>query len=313
MATPEAIAEKAPAKKTTKLKAVDPKAAEPSKPKILVFGKPGVGKTWASLDFPSVYYIDTEGGADLDHYTDKLKKSGGAYFGPEQGSLDFASIIEQVQALATEKHEYRTLVIDSISKIFALEIAKEADRLGEKNGFGADKKAAIAYMRKLVSWLTRLDMNVVMIAHEKPLWGVDAKGERSEIGVTFDAWDKLEYELHLCLNIFKQGKDHKARVTKTRLTGFPTAEVFTWSYSDFATRYGKDVIEQNAKQIVLASAEQLAKLKSLLDIVKLPENQIEKWFKAAGDIEKWEDMDSTKAQAIIDYIIKTYVNQGETK
>lgn len=314
MAAPDAVEkEKLPPKKASKLKAVDPKAAEPSKPKILIFGKPGVGKTWASLDFPSVFYCDTEGGADLSHYTDKLKKSGGAYFGPEQGSLDFASVIEQVQALATEKHEYRTLVIDSISKIFALEIAKEGERLGDKNAFGADKKPAIAYMRKLISWLTRLDMNVVMIAHEKPMWGTDTKGERTEIGVTFDAWDKLEYELHLCLNIFKQGKDRKARVTKTRLTGFPEAEVFPWSFADFAGRYGKDVIEQASKQIVLASPEQLAKVKNLLEIVKLPEGQVEKWFKAGG-VETWEEMDAVKVQAVIDYIIKTYVNvNGEQK
>ena len=75
--------EEKPKKSNSKLRAVDPKAASPSKPKILIFGKPGVGKTWTSLDFPSVYYIDTEGGADLNHYTDKLKKAGGVYFGPD--------------------------------------------------------------------------------------------------------------------------------------------------------------------------------------------------------------------------------------
>jgi hypothetical protein len=302
----------ATAKKPTKLKAVDPKATAPSKPKIMIFGKPGVGKTWTSLDFPNVYYLDTEGGADLSHYTDKLKKSGGVYFGPEQGSLDFDTVIGQIQALATEQHPYKTVVIDSISKLFALSIAQEAERLGDKNAFGADKKPAIAYMRKLVSWLTRLDMNVIIIAHEKPLWGIDSKGERSEIGVTFDAWDKLEYELHLCLNIFKQGKDHKARVTKTRLTGFAAADVFPWSYAEFAQRYGKDVIEGATTQIVLASPEQIAKLNELLDTVKLPEGQVEKWLKA-GNAETWAEMDSDKVAGVIAHIIKTYINKGETK
>ncbi len=127
-------------KKPSKLGAVDPKAAEPSRPKITVFGKPKVGKTWGALDFPSVYYIDTEAGADLAHYTDKLKKSGGMYFGREQGSQDFATVIEQVKALATEKHPYKTLVIDSLSKIYNMEINKEAERLGDKDGFGASKK-----------------------------------------------------------------------------------------------------------------------------------------------------------------------------
>lgn len=297
----------------SKLKAVDPKAAEPSKPKILLYGKPGVGKTWFSLDFPGVYYIDTEGGADLNHYTDKLKKSGGVYFGPDQGSLDFQTVIEQIQALATEKHSFKTVVIDSISKIFALEIQKEAERLGDKNAYGADKKAAIAYMRKLVSWLTRLDMNVIIIAHEKALWGM-ANGERTEIGVTFDAWDKLEHELHLALNVFKQGKEYKARVTKTRLDGggykFPPAEVFVLSYTEFTNRYGKEVVEGDVKQITLATPEQLNSLKFLFETVKLPEGQEEKWLKA-GNAESWTEMDSEKVEKIIDYIKKTYIKTGE--
>lgn len=299
-----------PKPEVSKLKAVDPKAAEPSKPKILLYGKPGVGKTWFSLDFPGVYYIDTEGGADLNHYTDKLKKSGGVYFGPDQGSLDFQTVIEQIQALATEKHAYKTVVLDSISKLFALEIAKEAERLGDKNAFGADKKAAIAYMRKLISWLTRLDMNVVLIAHEKPQWGIDSKGERAEIGVTFDAWDKLEYELHLCLNAFKTGKDHKARVTKTRLTGFPAAEVFNLSYAEFSTRYGKDVVEGEVTQVKLATPDQLERLKVLFNTVKLPEGQEEKWLKA-GNTESWTEMDFDKVEKVLDYIVKTYIKQGE--
>lgn len=266
-------------KKVSKLKAVAPKAAEPSKPKILIFGKPGVGKTWASLDFPRVYYIDTEGGADLEHYTDKLEKSGGVYFGPEQGSLSFDAVMEQIQALATEDHEYKTLVIDSISKLFNLEVAKEGDRLGDKNAFGADKKPAIAYMRKLVSWLSRLDMNVILISHEKPQWGVDAKGERTEIGVTFDCWDKLEYELHLCLNILKMGGQHKARVRKSRLTGFPDSSVFDWSYAEFANRYGKEIIEKKGEKLELATEEQLTEITRLLGIVKLSEtDRKDKWL-----------------------------------
>jgi hypothetical protein len=294
----------------SKLKAVDPKAAEPSKPKILIYGKPGVGKTWTSLDFPSVYYIDTEGGADLGHYTDKLKQSGGVYFGPEQGSLDFETVIEQIQGLATEKHGYKTVVIDSVSKLFNVAIAQEAERLGDKNAFGADKKPAIAYMRRLVSWLTRLDMNVILIAHEKTEWGIGANGDRVEIGGTFDCWDKLEYELHLCLNIIKAGPNRNAKVRKSRLTGFPDAAVFKWSYPDFADRYGKDVIEKGSVQIILATAHQQAELKKLMEVVKLPDGQEAKWLKAAN-AETWPEVDSDKVDKIINYIRTTYINQGE--
>lgn len=290
----------------SKLKAVDPKSAEPSRAKILVFGKPGTGKTWTSLDFPSVYYIDTEGGADMPHYTDKLKKSGGAYFGLEQGALSFDAILEQVEALATEKHGYKTLVIDSISKIFAMEIAKESERLGDKDAFGASKKPAVAYMRRLISWLTRLDMNVILVSHEKDLYGLDEKKQRNIIGVTFDAFDKLEYELHLCLNIFKVAGQHKARVTKSRLLGFKDAEVIDWSYPVFAERFGKELLEGVAKPVVLATADQLEELKGLFERVKLPEDFEEKCLKKA-QCESWSEMDSDKVKTTIEHIKTTYL------
>lgn len=285
-----------PAKKISKLKAVDPKAAEPQKPKILIFGKPGVGKTWTSLDFPNVYYIDSEGGATRNHYTDKLSKAGGVYFGPEQGSMDFETILGQVQALATEDHEYKTLVIDSITKVFNVEIAKEAERLGDKDAFGASKKPAIAYMRRLINWLSRIDMNVILIAHEKAMW---EGGEQN--GFTYDAWDKLEYELDLCLNIVRAADKRIAKVRKSRLIGFPDGSTFPWAYQDFADRYGKEVIEKQGGKIVLASPEQIKSVNDLLEVVKLQEGTKEKWFTAAG-VTSFEEMDGEKIQKIINLL-----------
>lgn len=283
------------------LKGVEPGKATPSRPKILVYGKPGVGKTWTALDFPSVYYMDTEGGADLEHYQSKLKASGGVYFGPEHGSLDFEEVIGQIQALATNKHTYKTVVIDSITKIFNLAIAQEAERLGDKNAFGADKKPAIAYMRQLVNWLSRLDMNVVLVAHEKPLWGKDDSGQRAEVGVTFDGWDKLEYELHLALNVVKAGPKRLAKVTKSRLLEFKDGDTLTWSFEEFAKRYGRDVIDREAIALELATEEQLQTLRVLLDNVKLPDGTVDKWLTAASAT-TFEEMDTDKVAKIINHL-----------
>lgn len=293
----------------SKLKAVEPKQAEPSKPKILIYGKPGVGKTWTSLDFPKVYYMDTEGGADLQHYTDKLVASGGMYFGPEQGSLDFETVIGQFQALATEDHGFKTVVIDSISKLFNTAVSDEAEKLGDKDAFGASKKPAIAYMRRLVNWINRVDMTVILVSHEKPEWGVDNKGNRTEIGTTFDCWDKLEYELHLCLNIIKAGPNRTAKIRKSRLIGFPDGESLKWSYADFAERYGKDAIEKQGKHIVLASDAQLKEITNLLSVVKLRDGLEEKWLKAAN-AETWPEVEQDKIQAVINEIKNKYI-KGE--
>jgi hypothetical protein len=282
----------------SKLKAVTPKAAAPSKGKIVVFGKPGVGKTMASLSWPSVYFIDTEGGANLPHYIAKLEQAGGAYLGPEHGSQSFDCILEQVQALATEQHSYRTLVIDSLTKPFNQEIAREMERLGDKDVFGASKKPAIAYVRRLIAWLSRLDMNVILICHEKSEWGVDADGKRTEIGTTFDAWEKLEYELHLCLQVQRQGDRRIARVRKSRLQNFADGSSFPWSYSEFADRYGREFLEAEAKPIVLASPEQLAEVQRLLGLVRIDDSQIETLFSRAG-VSDWPEMSSEWIDAAI--------------
>lgn len=279
--------------KHSKLGAIDPKATEPSRPKITVFGKPGVGKTWGALDFPSVYYIDTEAGADLAHYTDKLKKSGGVYFGREQGSQDFATVIDQVKALAIETHPYKTLVIDSLSKIYNLEVNKEAERLGEKDGFGASKKPAVRMSGMLIRWLDKLDMNVILICHEKPEW---SKGE--QVGFVPDAHDKLEYELHLCLRITKEGDSRKAFVKKSRLIEFADNYRFDWSYLEFTKKFNRQIMEATAKKIVLASQEQLTELNELLEIVRLPDGETDKWLKKAN-VETLAEMPSDKLNACI--------------
>ena len=282
----------------SRLRAVPPAAAAPSKPKILVYGKPGVGKTWTSLEFPSCYLIDTEGGANLPHYTDRLQRAGGVYLGPDQGSTDFSTIIEQVRALTTERHVFRTLIVDSITKVFALEIAREAERLGDKDAFGASKKPAVAYMRTLVAAIMRLDMNVLFIAHEIEEWGKNEKGEREVIGATFDAWPKLEYELHLALHIVKQGSRRLARVRKTRLTGFPDGEAFPWTYDEFADRYGRDVIEKETAPLAMATAEQVAEAERLLGIVKMPDDWLAKGLAAYG-AEALADLDTIKINNLI--------------
>lgn len=284
--------------KRSKLLAVSPDLVEPSKPKVLVYGGPGVGKTWWALSFPSVFYCDTEGGADLNHYREKLKNSGGVYFGPDQGSLDFETVIGQVRALATERHPYKTVVFDSISKLWNVALSEEQERLGDADAFGAFKKQPTRQAARLVNWVNRLDMNAVFIAHRKDLWGKNDKGQREVVGDTFDGHEKLEYDLHLALSVFKTGPTRRARIGKSRLLGFPEGETFEWTYENFAQRYGKDVIEKEVKQIVIATPEQVAEVQRLLGIVKVPDDWADKCFKKAK-VESWDEMDSQIIEKVI--------------
>lgn len=287
----------------SKLKAKDPLTVEPSKPKFTLYGPSGVGKTWFGLSFPNVYYIDTEGGAQRAHYMERLSKSGGKYMGPEDGALEFETVIEQFKALASEKHDFKTVEVDSISKLFNNAVATESERLGDKNAFGADKKPAIAYMRRLVAAASRLDMNVVFIAHEKAEWCVDSAGQRVEIGKVPDCWDKLIYELDLTLHAQKRGKSRVAIVRKSRLLGFPESESFDLEFDKFAERYGKDVIEKSATPIALAAPEQVTEINRLVELLKVDKETVDKWLEKAS-AENIAELNTNQAAKVIESLNK---------
>lgn len=290
------------APRMSRLKAIDPKAAEPSRPKMVFFGRPGVGKTWFATDFPSVYYIDPEGGADLERYTDKLAKANGMYLGVKQGALDPALVLEQMQALATEPHRYKTVVIDSYSKIFNTMIGQEQERLtldpryDPTHDYGASKKPAVAWSRKLINWITRIDMNVILVCHQKELY---EGGEN--VGVTFDGWDKLDYELHLCLHVKEQGPSRIATPTKSRLKDFIKGQPFPFSYEEFAKRFGKDKIEAETQLIELASPAQLEELKELLTVFRLSSEEQQKCFDKEK-VETWSEMSTDSIAKYIGHI-----------
>lgn len=286
----------------SKLKARSPEIVQPGKTKGLIFGPSGVGKTWFTLSFPTPYYIDTEGGADLKHYQERLKAAGGAYLGPQDGTLSFDTLIDQMQALATEKHSYKTLIIDSITKLYQTCIADEAEKLGDKDAFGASKKPAIKNMRRLINWAMKLDMNIWFVAHETAEWGIDEKSsQRTEKGKTPDVWDKLIYELDLTLWAQKLGNSRIAIVRKTRLTGFPDLERFPLEYDEFATRYGKDFIEAETKTLVLATPEQVTEINRILELVKVNEADIEKVMTKAG-AERWDELTTEQAEKTIAWL-----------
>lgn len=273
-------------------------------PTIGIYSGSGIGKTYFAQHFPDVYFIDVEGGATQPEYVKRLQASGGIYLGPEDGAASFDVVLDMVKALAIGQHDRKTLVIDSLTKLFANEIAREAERLtdaGKKNEFGADKKPAVQYMRQLVSWLTRLDMNVVLICGEVSEWGMDSKGERTQIGTTFDCWPRLEYELDLVIQVVKLGDSRYGKVRKSRIAAFPQASTFEWNFDTFARMYGREIVEAEPEPTALATPDQLAEIQRLLDVVKLEEGTVDKWL-AAVNVSTWDEMPTDRVAKAIEHL-----------
>jgi hypothetical protein len=227
------------------------------------------------------------------------------YLGQEDGANDFSEVIEQIKALATEKHTYKTLVIDSFSKLFNSEIAQSLDAMRQQkrditNTFGGEKKLAVSLAKTLIDWIDRLDMNVILICHEKPLYSENKK-EMSVIGVTYDAWDKLDYELQLVVNITREGGTRKANIMKSRLAAFNYGGSIEWSYKTFADLYGRGDVEKETQVLELATPEQITQVEALLGKWAAPENWVTKTL-AAAKAESFKEVDKDKMSKIIEYI-----------
>lgn len=284
--------------KQTKLKANAPKVVQVSKPKFLISGDAGIGKTFFALSFPKPYLIDVEGGATRPQYQEKLHNVGGAYFGKEEGSQDFSTVIEEIKTLATEKHEYKTLIIDSFSYLYMLEAFIAEAKVG--SDFGRDKKEAQKPTKQLIRWLEKLDMTVILICHSKGKWARKGK-EIYQDGTTFDGWDKMEYILDLWIEILKGGKTFMIR--KSRIASLKQETSLPLSYSAFADVYGKNVIEADVQPTNLASEDQLDILLTLIKELNIEQAQIDKWYKKC-DVEAFEEMTMMQIYGLIKHLNK---------
>lgn len=289
------------------LKGIKPEIVIPSKPKIMLSGKPGTGKSFFALNAPAPYLLDTEGGATREQYVSKLIKQGGSYLGIEQGSQDFAEVINQVRELATTKHPYKTLIIDSFSKLYNIEAAAAEERGG--SDFGKDKREADKPTRKLLNWLGRLDMTVILVCHQKDKW-IRQGGQLIMEGSTFDGYKKLDYELDLWLETKLVGSTRFASIVKSRIEGFPVGTDIDLDFATFERLYGRAVVESPVKPIVLASSEQVGEIKRLVDLLKVPQDEFDKWLTKAQATEP-EDLSTENADKMLKFLNGKI--KGETK
>ncbi|HEV8379863.1 MAG TPA: AAA family ATPase, partial [Tepidisphaeraceae bacterium] len=171
--------------------------------KLFMFGPAGVGKTTTAIQFPNSYIIDCERRAE--NYDKIIAASGSVVF----QTIDIQDVIAEVKSLLTEKHEYRTLVIDPITTVYNDLLDKCETQVGAD--FGRHYGAANKQMKRLANLIMALDMNVVITAHAKAEYGQNF----AKIGYTFDGWRQLDYWFDLVVELSKKGKKRMAKVVKT--------------------------------------------------------------------------------------------------
>lgn len=272
------------------LKAKKPAMIE-SRLKALFYGCAGVGKTMAAIQFPKPYIIDTEGSTNKPQYVRAIDAVDGAVL----MTVDFDEMVNEVRELLTTNHEYKTLVIDSLTLLYNDLLEKAERKVGTE--FGRHYGEANKRMKQLLNLLFRLDMNVIITSHSKNEYGQNL----SVLGQTFDCYKKLDYLFDLVFEIQKRGTHRVGLVKKSRIESFPDSESFPFSYDEIADRYGRHILERDSVAQELATHDQVKEITRLIDLLKVPEEMFQKWLDKASS-ESWEDMQKDSIQKCIDHL-----------
>ena len=146
--------------KLTDLNITKTKVVEP--PRIVVYGSPKVGKTTFAASAPAPILLDLEGGSKHIEV-------------PRVEGLDtYGKFVDVIKALGAEKHEYKTLVIDSVDwleRLIQATVASEHDVESiEGIGYGKGYQYAVEKFNYLLLGLEKLrtqGMAIVFIGHDQ--------------------------------------------------------------------------------------------------------------------------------------------------
>jgi hypothetical protein len=152
-------------------------------PRIVLYGVHGIGKSTFASGAPSPVFIPTEEGLDaIDATAFPLCKS-------------FEDIMDAIGSLASEDHDFGTVVIDSADwaeQLVHKKVATDNNVVTiDAIGYGRGYKAAIDYWKQILEGLDYLrndkNMQVILLAHSQV--------KRFDDPLT-DPYDRYQLDLH---------------------------------------------------------------------------------------------------------------------
>jgi hypothetical protein len=246
--------------------------------RVLLFGKPGTGKTYLGLHFPDLLVLDTERGADA--YKDR--------FDFDQRIIrSIPNLMEQIEFLESGNHKYKTVMVDSLSDIFDYHQDMSAKQLGGEGvpeteaGISlyrfelSDYRFVNSDYRETLRRITMLNMNVICTAQEKDEY--KKGGIMVPTGKLIAAAGKeVERYFETVVRLYTKESEYCGWCTKDRTGKVPMLKEFEPSYDYFASLLGEKVITQEPKPTDRCSKEQRKAIAELQEKLELSSSTLRK-------------------------------------
>jgi hypothetical protein len=268
--------------------------------KVLVYGKAKIGKTWAAISsFKDNALIDTEHGSDL--YAKEMHNRGNPFDVIHDKNLK--SILSRIKWLNKNEHKYKTLIIDSITIAYQglLEDMEKAFNLPKENMryWSEVKKTWNSFLRECLG----LNMNVVLIAHEKNNYKSNEGGGMPEIDsvnpYTFDAGKGTDHYMDTIIRFFMDKDERKAKVIGSRHQDFKNGAVSLLTETYFSDRISEAVINISPKVAEMIDSNQLAFINKCFQILETSDESIVKLLDDSFGEESISELTKTQADELI--------------
>lgn len=288
------------------LKAKQPEIVE-KRLKMFLYGPPGSRKTTSAIQFPKSVLIDMEKGSE--NYSKSIQASGSVVL----STTNPIEVLEEIHSLLTEKHEYRTLILDPVTIFYEatqerwtriFEKYEDKEKNKELGDFGMRYWGKVkSNYKSMLRMLLNLDMNIIMTAHQKDVYGAGMQ----KLGVGPDSMKGDNYFFDNVFQLNVSGGRAVATTIKQRSEPmyppkFP--EQFEWSYNNFCDYYGKEIIEKEATPVLMATPEQVNRLNELIKGLNTTPETIEKWLTKA-DCDSFDQMKGETIESLISYCEKS--------
>lgn len=261
------------------------------KVKCLIYGAPGVGKTYLALTAPGrIAVVDTEGGTAF--YANRVGGRGGLHEFDVLPTKTFAQVEAAISYLRANAGQYETLVIDPVTVLYeTLQEAAQARRAQQRNDPDSDidmlgwQRIKRAYKR-LMTDLVNLPIHVVCVARESELTE-DRGDKRVKIGWKPDAEKSTGYYFDTVVRLVPAkdgGRDaivEKDRTGVHALNARVPGPTFTRLFSKAMTA-GKDATGER----VLQSGEEAAKIDASLTMAAAELEDKNEDLTPIGEIER---------------------------